>query len=173
MALTITQIKELREKTNAGIMDCKKALEATEGDVKEAIVWLRKKGIAKAAKKADRATSEGVTKAFIVRNKAILFVLSCETDFVARNEEFTKLTKTVQDYLTEDTSEDVVKALQITKKGVSLKNVLENAIATLGENIVLKKIIILHKNDKQCFVVYNHANDHISSVCLYEREIDY
>ena len=84
-----SDVKELREKTGAGMLDCKKALEATEGDMEKAIDWLREKGIAKAAKKESRIAAEGLCQIKIDGNKAVMLEVNSETDFVAKNEEFT------------------------------------------------------------------------------------
>ncbi|NTW95729.1 MAG: translation elongation factor Ts, partial [Erysipelotrichaceae bacterium] len=89
--ITASQVKELRDKTGAGMMDCKKALEETNGELNKAIDWLREKGIAKAAKKADRIAAEGLTKAIVKGNHAVVIELNSETDFVAKNEQFLAL----------------------------------------------------------------------------------
>ena len=89
--ITASQVKELRDKTGAGMMDCKKALEETNGDLNKAVDWLREKGIAKAARKADRIAAEGLTKALVDGNKAIVIEVNSETDFVAKNEQFLAL----------------------------------------------------------------------------------
>ena len=89
--ITASQVKELREKTGAGMMDCKKALEETQGDLDKAVDWLREKGIAKAAKKAGRIAAEGLTRVKVSGNKAVIFEINSETDFVAKNEQFLQL----------------------------------------------------------------------------------
>lgn len=88
MAITASQVKELREITGAGMMDCKKALVATDGDVKKAIDWLREKGISKAAKKEGRTAADGLSKVVVNGNRAVIVELNSETDFVAKNEKF-------------------------------------------------------------------------------------
>ena len=92
-------VKDLREKTGAGMLDCKKALEASEGNMDKAIDWLREKGIAKAAKKESRIAAEGVTVGAFNENEAILFEVNCETDFVTKNEKFNELVKELRDTL--------------------------------------------------------------------------
>ena len=94
-----SDVKELREKTGAGMMDCKKALEACEGNQEKAVDWLREKGIAKAAKKESRIAAEGVTEAASNDNEAIIFEVNCETDFVTKNEKFHALVKELRDTL--------------------------------------------------------------------------
>ena len=93
--ISASLVKELREKTGAGMMDCKKALEATEGDIAAAIDWLREKGIAKAAKKSDRIAAEGLTRLLVEGNRAVVVEVNSETDFVAKNEQFLSLLDTV------------------------------------------------------------------------------
>src|SRR5690554_2591174 len=91
MAITAKMVKELREKTRAGMMDCKKALQETNGDIDKAIDFLREKGVASAGKKADRIAAEGLTHVEIDGNRAVLLELNCETDFAAKNDMFTSL----------------------------------------------------------------------------------
>ena len=95
MAITAQLVKELREKTGAGMMDCKKALTETDGDMEKAIDFLREKGIAKAAKKADRIAAEGLTSVVVEGNEAVILEVNAETDFVAKNEEFQTLSKRI------------------------------------------------------------------------------
>ena len=99
MAITAQMVKELREKTGAGMMDCKKALTETNGDMEKAIDWLREKGIAKAAKKADRIAAEGTTLIEIDGNTAVILEVNSETDFVAKNEAFQTLVKELAAHL--------------------------------------------------------------------------
>ena len=94
-----SDVKELREKTGAGMMDCKKALDACEGNMEKAIDWLREKGIAKAAKKESRIAAEGITEVLENGNEAIILEVNCETDFVTKNEKFTALVKEIRDAL--------------------------------------------------------------------------
>ena len=96
MAITAKQVKELREKTGAGMMDCKKALTANDGDIAKAIDWLREKGIAKAAKKEGRIAAEGLTRVAVSGNTAVLFEVNSETDFVSKNEQFLSLLDKIQ-----------------------------------------------------------------------------
>ena len=93
--VTASLVKELREKTGAGMLDCKKALEANNGDINASIDWLREKGISKAAKKADRIAAEGIAAILTKGNKAVVIEVNSETDFVAKNEEFTKMVTTI------------------------------------------------------------------------------
>ena len=108
-----SDVKDLREKTGAGMMDCKKALEAVDGDLEKAIDWLREKGIAKAEKKASRIAAEGLTEAVCDGNHAILFEVNCETDFVAQNDDFKNLIKELGDALIKTDVKSVEEASKI------------------------------------------------------------
>ena len=99
MAITAQDVKALRDKTGAGMMDCKKALTECDGDIDKASEWLREKGIAKAAKKADRIAAEGATRVAVDGNTAVVFEVNSETDFVAKNEQFLALMNQVQNLL--------------------------------------------------------------------------
>ncbi|HAR5953850.1 TPA: translation elongation factor Ts, partial [Staphylococcus pseudintermedius] len=113
MAISAKLVKELRERTGAGMMDCKKALEATDGDIEKAIDYLREKGIAKAAKKADRIAAEGITHVEVKGNEAVIVEINSETDFVARNEGFQQLVKEIANQIL-DTKAATVEELNET-----------------------------------------------------------
>lgn len=140
MSISATLVKELREKTNAGMMDCKKALEATSGDFNAAVEWLRVKGLGAAAKKADRIAAEGAVYAQVVGNTGVVMEINSETDFVARNDGFRALVADVAEHLTKtNLSGDVLEqpfAKNPTKKLVDL---FTEATATIGEKIVLRR----------------------------------
>lgn len=105
--ITAAMVKELREKTGAGMMDCKKALSECDGDMEKSIDWLREKGIAKAAKKSDRIAAEGLTRSAVEGNTGVVFEVNSETDFVAKNEQFLGLLDTVQTLLVSNKPADV------------------------------------------------------------------
>ena len=142
MAITSALIKELRERTGAGMLDCKKALEENNGDVEKAIDWLREKGIAKAAKKSGRIAAEGLVFGAVTpdRKKGAVLEFNSETDFVAKNEEFKSFgEKLVELSLKHDvTSEDELKALDVDWKTVDF--VLTELIAKIGENMNLRRV---------------------------------
>ncbi len=117
MAISAKLVKELREKTGAGMMDCKKALDATNGNIEEAFDWLREKGIAKAAKKADRIAAEGLSAFVIDGDKAALVEVNSETDFVAKNAEFQELVANVAKTIVANNPADVEAALKIEVEG--------------------------------------------------------
>jgi len=138
MSITAAMVKELREKSGAGMMDCKTALTETSGDMEAAIDWLRTKGLAKAAKKAGRVAAEGLVGVAADGNKAAVIELNSETDFVARNEGFQELvTKIAQAALATDGSVEAVAAADLGGKPVS--DAITDAIATIGENMTLRR----------------------------------
>lgn len=159
-------VKELRERTGAGMMDCKKALEATGEDMDKAIDWLRENGIAKAAKKGDRVASEGLTKIYEEGNKAILLELNSETDFVAKNEQFLELLDRLAENILKSDAKTVEEASAITIDGETINDIIINATATIGEKISLRRFEILTKNDDEQFVTYSHMGGRIGVVVV-------
>ena len=159
-------VKELRERTGAGMMDCKKALEATGEDMDKAIDWLRENGIAKAAKKGDRVASEGLTKIYEEGNKAILLELNSETDFVAKNEQFLELLDRSAENILKSDAKTVEEASAITIDGETINGIIINATATIGEKISLRRFEILTKNDDEQFVTYSHMGGRIGVVVV-------
>lgn len=145
MALNVEQIKKLRDETSASIADCRKALEETKGDYNKAIVWLKKHGIEKAEKKADRETGQGVVESYIHQNGKVgsTIVILCETDFVARTEEFKKLAHEVAMQVASMNPKDVdtlLKQEYIRDGSLTIGDLVKQTIATLGENIVIKEV---------------------------------
>lgn len=138
-AITAGLVKDLREKTGAGMMDCKAALEANGGDVEQAIDWLRKKGLAKAAKKSGRVAAEGLVAVAVSGNRGVVVEVNSETDFVARNEEFQSLVRTIANVALEKKAD--VEALLGTHYpgGATVQEAISNAIATIGENMNLRR----------------------------------
>lgn len=169
MAVTITakQVKELRDLTNAGMMDCKKALVATEGDMKKAVDWLREKGIAKAAKKQSRIAAEGLTRVVVNGDKAAIVEINAETDFVAENEKFKTLLDTVANILlnSEATTNEEALALK-GDDGETINDKVVNATAIIGEKISFRRFEIIHKNPDEIFGVYMHQGGRISAVAI-------
>ena len=121
-----SDVKELREKTGAGMLDCKKALEATEGDMEKAIDWLREKGIAKAAKKESRIAAEGLCQIKIDGNKAVILEVNSETDFVAKNEEFTNFVDYLADEILKNNAKSVEEVLEIKDGAETINDKLVN-----------------------------------------------
>ncbi|MGZ5855000.1 MAG: translation elongation factor Ts, partial [Xanthobacteraceae bacterium] len=136
--ISATMVKDLREKTGAGMMDCKAALEATSGDMEGAVDWLRKKGIAKAAKKADRVAADGLIGAVVSGTKGVVVEVNSETDFVARNDLFQGLVKMIAQVALD--AGDDVNALKAAKIGdVTVDVAIADAIAKIGENMSLRR----------------------------------
>ena len=166
MAVTAAQVKELREMTGAGMMDCKNALKETDGDMEKAVDWLREKGIAKSNKKAGRIAAEGLTKVVEDGNKAVLVEINSETDFVAKNEQFLKLLdETANAILNNDVASNE-EALELPVEGEKLSDRFINATATIGEKIVLRRFEKAIKNDDEIFGTYIHMGGKTSSLVV-------
>lgn len=169
MAVTAQMVKELREKTGAGMMDCKKALMETNGDMEKAIDWLREKGIAKAAKKADRIAAEGLTQIGIDGNTAVIVEINSETDFVAKNDEFKTLVNDVTNFLLAKKPNSVEAALaEQINDGQTLEAYLNDAIAKIGEKISLRRFTVVEKTDAQIFGSYLHMGGRIAVLSVIE-----
>jgi elongation factor Ts len=146
MSITAAMVKELREKSGAGMMDCKTALTESGGDLEAAVDWLRTKGLAKAAKKAGRVAAEGLVGVAAEGNKAAVIELNSETDFVARNDGFQELVSKVAEVaIGTDGSVEAVAAADLGGKSVS--DTITDAIATIGENMNLRRSAVLSTND--------------------------
>jgi elongation factor Ts len=156
MAITAQMVKELREKTGAGMMDCKTALTETNGDMEAAIDWLRAKGLSKAAKKAGRVAVEGLVGVAGSGNRAAMIELNSETDFVARNEQFQSLVKTVTEAAlkTDGHVESVLRAPM--SGGGTVESAITNAVSTIGENMTLRRSAVLSV-DQGVVASYVHA----------------
>ena len=157
MAITAAQVKELREKSGAGMMDAKKALVETDGDQDAAMDWLRAKGIAKADKKSGRTAAEGLIGMASSPDKGVLVELNSETDFVARNENFQKLVRELADVaLTTDGQVDSVKSAIMVSTGKSVENTVQEAVATIGENMNLRRTAMLEAGEDGTIASYVH-----------------
>ena len=140
MTISASMVKDLREKTGAGMMDCKTALAETNGDIEAAIDWLRAKGIAKADKKSGRTAAEGLVGVAAGENKAVVVEVNSETDFVARNDAFQTLVRNVaQVALTTDGTVDAVAAATYPSAEKSVADTIKDAVATIGENMNLRR----------------------------------
>ncbi len=138
--ITAAMVKELRDKTGAGMMDCKEALQENDGNVDQAIDWLRKKGLSKAAKKSDRIAAEGLIGLAVDGSTGAVVEVNSETDFVARNEQFQEMVRTIAT-LAPAASGDIAKLLASTYPGGSarVEDVVKDAIATIGENMSVRR----------------------------------
>ncbi len=143
MAITAAMVKELREKTGVGMMDCKNALAETGGDMEAAVDWLRAKGLAKAAKKADRVAAEGLIGIAAGAGRAVMVEVNSETDFVARNADFQALVAGIAEAaLPTDGSVEAISAAKL-KDGSTVEDALKAAIATIGENMTLRRAAVV------------------------------
>ena len=167
MAVTAQMVKELREKTGAGMMDCKKALVETDGNMEEAISHLREKGMANAAKKASRVAAEGLTDIYVDGNFATVIEINSETDFVAKNDQFVTLVAETAKLISDNKPADVDAALALTTKaGKSLEETLVEATAVIGEKIGLRRFEIIEKAEEEVFGAYKHAGNRIAVVSV-------
>lgn len=161
-------IKKLKDMTNAGLMDCKKALEATNEDMDEAVKWLREKGISKAAKKADRIAAEGSSTVMVEGNKAVIVELNCETDFVSANEKFTGLLNKIATTIINSDAKTLEEALELKTDEGTLNDDIINVTATMGEKISLRRFSLVTKSDNEVFGKYIHMGGKISALTLVE-----
>ncbi|OFI47221.1 translation elongation factor Ts [Floricoccus tropicus] len=169
MAVTAAQVKELREKSGAGVMDAKKALVETDGDMEKAIELLREKGMAKAAKKSDRVAAEGLTGVYVDGNSAAVVEVNSETDFVAKNEQFVNLVNETAKVIAEGKPGSVEEALELkTASGDTLAEAYVNATATIGEKISFRRFALLEKTDDQHFGAYQHNGGRIGVISVVE-----
>ncbi|QDW84747.1 elongation factor Ts [Staphylococcus pasteuri] len=173
MAISAKLVKELREKTGAGMMDCKKALTETDGDMDKAIDYLREKGIAKAAKKADRIAAEGLVHVEINGNEAAIVEINSETDFVARNEGFQNLVKEIANQVLATKAESV-DALMETKfeDGKTVDEKMKEAISTIGEKLSIRRFSVRTKTDNDAFGAYLHMGGRIGVLTVVEGTND-
>ena len=170
--ITASLVKELRERTGAGMMDCKKALTQTDGDIDAAIDYLRENGIAKAAKKADRIAAEGLSYIEVKGNKAVILEINSETDFVAKNEKFVALVKNVANAILAAEPKSLVEALQVQAEGGTVEAVINEGIATIGEKLSLRRFEVLTKTDADSFGAYSHMGGRIGVLTLVEGSTD-
>jgi len=167
--ITAKEVNELRSKTGAGMMDCKKALTECNGDIEKAIDWLREKGISKAAKKADRIAAEGLANIYTEGNKAAIVEVNCETDFVTKNKDFVDLVDTIgKAILTADKIESVDDVLALTVDGQTINEIITSKTATIGEKLSLRRAELVIKTDSQNFGPYIHMGGKIASLIVTE-----
>ncbi len=161
-----SDVKNLRERTNAGMMDCKKALEATNGDMEKAIDWLRENGMAKAAKKEGRIAAEGITKMVVNGNEAIILEVNSETDFVAKNEKFINFVDKLANILMNSKVTDMDSALTLSTEEGTIADMVAATVAQIGEKISFRRFARLTKEDNQVFGTYSHMGGRIASLVL-------
>ncbi len=164
--ITAQMVKDLREKTSAGMLDCKKALTATDGDMEAAVTWLREKGIAKAVKKEGAIAAEGLCSYAIKGNKAVVFELNSQTDFVAQNAKFVDLLNKVGEIIVNSDAKCTECALKVEAEGKDLNTIILEASGVIGEKISLRRVTVLEKTDAQVFGAYKHAGGRIVVVAV-------
>lgn len=162
--ITASMVKELRETTGAGMLDCKKALEETNGNMEEAVTWLREKGISKAAKKASRIAAEGLAKVIANEEKAVIVEVNSETDFVAKNDEFKSLVDTIAKAILENNVSTDEEVLNLTVDGKTIQDLIIEKTATIGEKLSFRRFNTLTKNSNEVFGTYSHMGGKIVSL---------
>ena len=166
MQVTASMVKELRETSGAGMMDCKKALSECDGSIEAALDWLREKGFAKATKKSSRIAAEGLANIFVDGNKAIILEVNSETDFVSKNEEFTDMIETIGKSILASDATDLDSALQVKCGEETINDLIVAKTAKIGEKLSLRRFEILNKNDDESFGAYLHMGGKIASLAL-------
>lgn len=162
MEITASLVKDLREASGAGMMDCKKALEACDGDFDKAIDYLRENGIAKAEKKSGRIAAEGLADVFIEDNKAVIIEVNSETDFVSKNEEFTNMIKLIGESIVKSDAIDLESALKVNTPEGTVEELIINKTAKIGEKLSLRRVEIVNKDKEEVFGSYLHLGGKIA-----------
>ena len=166
MEVTASMVKDLREQTGAGMMDCKKALSETNGNIEEAVNWLREKGIAKSAKKESRIAAEGLANIYVNGNKAVIVEVNSETDFVSKNEEFTSMIDTIGNALLNSDVKEIEEAKKINTSEGTIEELIINKTAKIGEKLSLRRFEIVNKSDDEYFGTYIHMGGKIAALTV-------
>ena len=166
--ITANMVKELREATGAGMLDCKKALTETNGNMEEAVTWLREKGISKAAKKQTRIAAEGLALAKVEGNKAVIVEVNSETDFVAKNPEFTGLVDLIATAILSSNAKTVEEVMKLEVEGNTIENIIIDKTATIGEKLSFRRFELVEKEDNQVFGTYSHMGGKIVTLAVLE-----
>jgi elongation factor Ts len=164
--ITASMVKDLREKTGAGMLDCKKALEANNGDINASIDWLREKGISKAAKKADRIAAEGVAAILTRDNKAVIIEVNTETDFVAKNEKFIGMVNEILETIMNSDITTLEDAMKLTTNGKTVEELIVEKTATIGEKLSFRRFELVTKEDTEVFGTYSHMGGKIVALTV-------
>lgn len=166
--ITANMVKELRETTGAGMLDCKKALTETNGNMEEAITWLREKGISKAAKKQSRIAAEGLAYSLVDGNKAVIVEVNSETDFVAKNPEFTSLVENIANAIIKSNVSTMEEALKLEVEGKTIEEIIVDKTATIGEKLSFRRFELVEKKDTEVFGTYSHMGGKIVTLAVLE-----
>lgn len=166
--ITASMVKELREQTGAGMLDCKKALTETSGNMEEAITWLREKGISKAAKKQSRIAAEGLAYAKVDGNKSVIVEVNSETDFVAKNPEFTTLVENIANAIIKNNVTSMEDAMKLDVEGKTIEDMIVDKTATIGEKLSFRRFELVEKKDTEVFGTYSHMGGKIVTLAVLE-----
>lgn len=161
-----SDVKDLRERTGAGMLDCKKALETCNGDIEKSIDWLREKGISKAAKKSSRVAAEGLCEIKTDDNKAVIIEVNSETDFVAQNEEFTSFVDYLATTILNNDFKSNDEVLNFTDNGETINDKIVAKIAKIGEKIDFRRFEKIEKKDNEVFGAYKHMGGRIGAIVV-------
>ena len=165
-------VKQLRDMTGVGMMDAKKALVQTEGDIDAAVDYLRENGLAKAAKKADRIAAEGITNVLVDGNVAVVLEVNAETDFVAKNDKFQALVAKLSEVIVANKPANLEAALEIVTPEGKVSDVIAEATTVIGEKISLRRFEIVEKSDADAFGAYLHMGGRIGVLTVLEGSTD-
>lgn len=166
-------IKELRFKTKAGMLDCKKALEINNGDIKKSIIWLNKKGIYEVIKKCNLNNPiEGIIGLISKYNKIVIYEVNSETDFIIKNKQFLNLFNIIGKVLINNEPKNLEEALKIFINGETLENIIYKNIAIIGEKIILSRFKIINLKLNQSAGLYLHYNNQIASILVFDGKIN-
>ena len=163
-----SDVKTLRDRSGAGMLDCKKALDETKGDIEKAIDYLREKGIAKASKKSDRIAAEGLSQIYTNGNKAVILEVNSETDFVARNSEFQNFVKKLGEGLLNSNAKTLEEALETEIDSEKVSDLVVQITAKIGEKISFRRFKVIEKTDSENFGAYIHMGGKIASLVVIE-----
>lgn len=164
--ISASLVKELRDQTGAGMMDCKKALTECDGNLEAAIDWLREKGIAKAGKKGARIAAEGLADIFVKGNKAVMIEINAETDFVSKNDEFKELIKTVGETILNSDAKTLEEANELPYEDGTIKDLIIAKTSKIGEKLDFRRLAVIEKNDDELFGQYLHMGGKIAVVTV-------
>ena len=164
--ISASLVKELREQTGAGMMDCKKALAECDGNLEAAVDWLREKGIAKAGKKEARIAAEGLADIFINGNKAVMIEVNAETDFVSKNEEFTEMIKNIGETILNSDATTLEEANALAFEDGTIKDYVVAKTAKIGEKLDFRRVAVIEKNDDENFGKYLHMGGKIAVLAV-------
>ena len=166
--MSVQLIKELRERTGAGFLDCKKAIEASNGNIEKAIEWLQEKGTAKAVKKLGAIAAEGVVSITKKNNKAVVYEVNSQTDFVATNEKFLSLVDNIGNILIDSSFKNSKEANLIKTNEKTIADLCIQATSTIGEKIVLRRAKLITLSDSEVLGSYVHVNKRIAAIVVLE-----